>query len=172
MKFFRIIVFLSFALAEQVHATEEIGVQSPSDWSEEQAEIIEVTRFVALAPKEVGFEEYAKLFHPEFTSWHMANGKESLRNKEQYLSLVKDWLGQGNYATYSRVEPISIEVFGDLAYVRQVKEENFFHPDRAPTMFIGQFASLMKKYNGKWTFYRTSFDTRYRGPMPAENTQK
>ena len=44
-------------------------------------------------------------------------------------------------------------------------------PNGEPTMFVGHFASLMKKHNGQWTFYRTSFDTRYRGPMPTQPTQ-
>ncbi|WP_164078388.1 YybH family protein [Alteromonas facilis] len=139
------------------------------DWNKEQLDILELSRWVALAPREAGYNEYAALFHPDFTNWYMAGDKESLRTREQYLSLVKNWLEQGNYATYSKVVPISVDVFGDIAYVRLIKEERFHHPDTPPTQFIGQFASLMKKHNGKWTFYNTSFDTRYRGPLEGSN---
>jgi len=140
------------------------------NWNEEQLKIIELNRWVALAPKQAGYEAYTELFHPNFTNWYMAGDKKSLRSRAEYLALVKEWLDAGNYAIYSKVEPISVEIFGDIAYVRQIKEERFHHPDQPTTQFVGHFASLMKKYNGKWTIYRTSFDTRYRGPLKQENS--
>lgn len=161
---------LTMLFSAQANALESSNTEIPA-WSEEQAEIIAVSRFVALAPKELGFEEYSNLFHPDFTSWYMRGGTESLRTREQYLALVRDWLDEGNYAISSEVNPISIEIFGDIAYVRQVRIERFHNPNGEPTMFVGHFASLMKKHNGQWTFYRTSFDTRYRGPMPTQPTQ-
>lgn len=154
-----LLLLLFQVTASEIHET----------WNEEQSKIIELNRWVALAPKEAGFEAYAELFHPDFTNWYMAGDKESLRTRADYLSLVKDWLEAGNYATFSKVTPISIDIFGDVAYIRQVKEEHFHHSDQAPTKFVGHFASVMKKHKGKWTFYRTSFDTRYRGPMAAES---
>ncbi|BDX05853.1 nuclear transport factor 2 family protein [Planctobacterium marinum] len=158
------LIFGSLFLSSSIAAPDKHSA-SEQNWSEEQLEIIELNRFVALAPKQVGYEAYAELFHPDFTNWYMAGDKKSLRSRAEYLSLVSDWLHAGNYATFSKVDPISIDVLGDLAYVRQVKEEHFYHPDQPPTKFVGHFASLMKKHNGKWTFYRTSFDTRFRGPF-------
>ena len=158
------LIFSSLFLSQSIKASEKHSA-SEENWSEEQLEIIELNRFVALAPKQVGYEAYAELFHPDFTNWYMAGDKKNLRSRAEYLSLVKDWLDARNYATFSKVDPISIDVFGDIAYVRQVKEEHFFHPDQPPTKFIGHFASLMKKHKGKWTIYRTSFDTRFRGPF-------
>ena len=134
-------------------------------WNKEQLEIIELNRWVPLAPKEAGYEAYSNLFHPDYTNWYMAGDKESLSTRSQFLTAVKSWLDAGNYATLSKVEPISVEIYGDIAYVRHLQEEHFHHPDQPPTKFVGQFASLMKKHNGKWTFYRTSFQSRYRGPI-------
>ncbi len=145
------------------------GTESTGNWNKEEQEIIELTRFVALAPKAIGYEAYTEMFHPEFTNWYMKGNQESLRTRDQYLSLVKSWFEAGNYATFSKVVPISVEIFGDVAYVRQLKEEHFHHPDQAPTKFVGQFASLMKKHKGKWTFYRTSFQERYRGPLEGSD---
>ena len=134
-------------------------------WNQDQREIIEVNRWVPLAPKEAGYDAYAALFHPEYTNWYMVGDKETLTTREQFLGGVKRWLDNGNHATYSKVVPISVEVFGDIAYIRHLQEEHFHHPDKAPTMFVGHFASLMKKHKGKWTFFRTSFQHRYRGPI-------
>jgi len=153
-----LIILLVFPL--QVLSAEKVKA-----WSKDQLEIIEVNRWVPLAPKEAGYDAYAALFHPDYTNWYMVGDKESLTTREQFLGGVKKWLDAGNYAIYSKVVPISVEVFGDIAYVRHLQEEHFHHPDKAPSMFVGHFASLLKKYKGKWTFYRTSFQHRYRGPI-------
>lgn len=139
--------------------------ETKENWNKDQLEIIEVNRWVPLAPKEAGYEAYAELFHPDYTNWYMVGDKEMLTTREQFLGGVKRWLDEGNYANFSKVVPISVEIFGDIAYVRHLQEEHFYHPDKAPTMFVGHFASLMKKHKGKWTFYRTSFQHRYRGPI-------
>lgn len=139
--------------------------ETRENWNKDQLEIIEINRWVPLAPKEAGYEAYAELFHPDYTNWYMVGDKEMLTTREQFLGGVKRWLDEGNYANFSKVVPISVEIFGDIAYVRHLQEEHFHHPDKAPTMFVGHFASLMKKHKGKWTFYRTSFQHRYRGPI-------
>lgn len=159
---------LLFALAWVAPATaKEVTAEdaATSNWSQDQREIIELNRWVPLAPKESGYAAYAALFHPDYTNWYMVGDKETLTTREQFLGRVKQWLDAGNYATYSKVVPISVEVFGDLAYVRHLQEEHFHHPDKSPSKFVGHFASLMKKHQGKWTFYRTSFQARYRGPI-------
>lgn len=158
--FYFLLLAIGLTLSSLALADEHI-----ESWNKEQLKVIELNRWVALAPKEAGYEAYKALFHPEFTNWYMAGDKKALRTRSEYLALVKDWLDKGNYATYSKVTPISIDVFGEIAYIRQIKEEHFHHPDQAPTKFIGHFASVMKKHEGKWTFFRTSFETRYRGPM-------
>lgn len=43
-------------------------------WTEDQRAIIEVNRWVPLAPKEAGFDAYAALFHPDYTNWYMVGG--------------------------------------------------------------------------------------------------
>lgn len=160
-----LLIIILAAFMGNVSAKEE-----QTTWNDEQLKIIELTRWLALAPKEAGFDVYAALFHPDYTNWYMAGDKSTLRNRAQYLALVKKWLDAGNHATESEVETISVDVFNDIAYVRQIKKEQFYHPDKTPTKFEGHFASLLKKHNGKWTFFRTSFDTRFRGPIDATPT--
>lgn len=134
-------------------------------WDEDQSQIIEINRWVPLALNEAGWDAYEALFHPDYTNWYMVGDRETLVNRDTFLRGVKRWFDEGNHATYSKVVPISVEIFGDIAYVRHLQEEHFFHPDQPPTMFVGHFASLMKKHQGKWTFYRTSFEARYRGKI-------
>jgi hypothetical protein len=158
-----ILIFFNFSV--QIKAENLVET-----WNKDQLDIIEINRWVPLAPKEAGYEAYAALFHPDYTNWYMVGDKETLTTREQFLAGVKSWLEAGNYSNYSKVVPISVEIFGDIAYVRHLQEEHFYHPDMPPSMFVGHFASLMKRYNGKWTFYRTSFQDRYRGPIVGATT--
>ena len=139
------------------------------NWTKDQLEIIEKNRFVPLALHEAGFDAYASLFHPDYTNWYMMGDHERLTDRETYLNNVKVWFEAGNYANYSKVVPISIEIFGELAYVRHLQEEHFVHPDGRKSKFVGHFASLMKRHEGEWTFYRTSFQERYRGPIDGSD---
>ena len=82
-----------------------------------------------------------------------------------FLNAVKGWFENGNKATFSHVVPISIDIFGDHAYVRHLQEEHFVDEQGGTSKFIGEFASIMKKVDGHWRFYRTSFQQRYRGPI-------
>lgn len=153
----RFALFLSMVSASALASQEQ--------WSQDQAEIIEINRYVPLALKEEGFTAYSELFHPDYVNWYMAGDKNSLLDRKAFLDGVRKWFEAGNYATYSAVVPISIEVMGDLAYVRHLQEEHFLGPGGKKSKFIGQFAGLMKKHQGKWTFYRTSFQERYRGDL-------
>ena len=136
-----------------------------SQWNEEQLAIIELNRWLPLSLDKEGFNAFSEYFHPEYTNWYMKGDKQSLVDRDEYLSRVKAWHDQGNYATKSEVIPISIEVFGDIAYIRFIQVEHFANKEKELTMFIGQFASLLKKHNGRWKMYRTSFQERYRGPL-------
>lgn len=141
---------------------------SASEYSKDELEIIEVNRWVPLALKEAGFEAYTALFHPEYTNWYMRGEEGILTTREQFLTGVKGWFEDGYYANFSEVQPISIDIFGDIAYLRHIQEEHFVHPDGTKSMFKGYFAAIMKKHKGKWTFYRTSFSELYRGKYPRE----
>ncbi|GHF24889.1 hypothetical protein GCM10017044_19560 [Kordiimonas sediminis] len=156
---------VSFVLALLISSTVSVADEAKNVWSKEQQEIIELNRWVAMAPKEAGYEAYAALFHPDYTNWYMEGDQRSIRTRDAYLDAVKSWLDAGNYATYSKIVPVSVDIIGDVAYIRNLAEEHFHHPDQDPTKFVGHFVSLMKKHEGKWTFYRTSFQTRYRGPI-------
>lgn len=142
------------------------------EWTMEQKEIIARNEAVPLVLKEKGFTAYAKMFHPDYTNWYMPGDKDSVRSRENYLDSVKDWFENGNYAIYSKVTPISVEIVGDIAYEQHVQEEHFIDANGNKTKFIGHFSSLMKKYEGKWTFYRTSFQERYRGPLVIGSEKK
>lgn len=128
------------------------GAQS---WNAEQQQLIDINQDIPLKLKRDGFAAYSAQFHPDYTNWYMSNPKPKPR--EEFLGSVKQWFGQGNYATASQLTPISIQIEGETAYMRFVQKEDFIDAKGKKSSFTGLFASLMKKSDGKWLFYATSF---------------
>lgn len=134
-----------------------------SSAAQDRAEIIRLNEYVPLALKAEGFDRYAALFHADYTNWSMSGTKPLTR--AEFLAAVERWFDAGNYATESEVVPVSLELFGDFAYLRHFQKEVFMAPDGKRSAFVGEFASVLKKQDGRWLFYSTSFHTTYRGPV-------
>jgi ketosteroid isomerase-like protein len=127
------------------------------DEARDRDEIRALEEGVALVLANEGFESYAALFHPEYTNW---SGGPNVMEREAFLEAVRGWYDAGNRAVAAEMRPMSIEVLGDLALSRYVLREEF----NDGTVFIGRFASLARRHEGRWKLYRTSFSTVYRGP--------
>lgn len=123
----------------------------------DRAEIEELEGRVALILLVRGFDAFEALFHPDYVNW--ADGR-TLTTREQYLAGVRRWFDQGNHATRTTMRPVSIEVFGDIALSRYRLREDFNNGQS----FVGHFASLARRHEGRWLLYRTNFTTLYRGP--------
>ncbi len=114
-----------------------------------------MNRQVALRLKCDGFEAYSILFHPEYSNWFM--GVLPVRNRTVFLRDIKQWFDARNYAVASEIEPISANIVGDTAYLRLKQTEHFTDTKGTPSNFSFHGMHIMKKYQGKWTFYASSF---------------
>ena len=83
--------------------------------------------------------------------------------RAEFLAGVKQWHAAGNHAVAVHLQPISFEVFGDVALSRYRLREDF----RDGTSFVGRFNSLAKRVSsgegGRWLLFRTQFETEYQG---------
>ena len=151
--------------AGPVTATDDIATSS-----HEQAEIqrvIELEKSVAVVLGEQGFDAFSALFHPAYENW--ANGDKVLK-RQAYLDGVRPWHEAGNKAISTAMDHVSTELFGDLASSRYRLREDFNNGQT----FVGYFTTLAKKHQRRWTLFRTSFTTLYRGDLdqlPAEYQQ-
>lgn len=130
----------------------------------DKEQVQNLEKSVAVVLGEQGFDAYSDLFHPEYNNW--ADGGDVL-DRTAFLAGVRRWYEAGNKAVNTSMQPISIEIFGDLALSRYRLREDF---NNGKT-FVGNFTSLARKHNGKWKLYRTSFTTLFRGAtaeVPAE----
>lgn len=142
------------ALAENHKSAQEVNA-GPQQWNSEQVKLIELNRQVALSLKRDGFEAYSKLFHPNYSNWFMGVLPE--RPRAVFLADVKSWFDAGNYAIDSVVEPISVIIDGNAAYMRLKQTETFIDAKGVKSSFAFNSMNVMKKHQGRWTFYSTTF---------------
>lgn len=130
----------------------------------DEQELLALEGRVALVLGVKGFEDFARLFHPDYSNW--ADGRPPM-SRDAYLAAVARWHGEGNHAVHTEMKPVSTEVFGNIALSRYVLREDFNNGES----FVGRFASLSRRHDGQWKLYRTNFTTLYRGDtkkIPAE----
>lgn len=124
--------------------------------SPDQRAVRELETQVAMVLTRQGFEAYAELFHPDYSNW---TGRSPPIGRAEFLGGVRRWHGAGNHAVAVAVQPISFEVFGDVALSRYRLREDF----KDGSSFVGRFNSLAKREGGRWLLFRTQFETEYQG---------
>ncbi|MGE0040656.1 MAG: nuclear transport factor 2 family protein [Vicinamibacterales bacterium] len=134
--------------------------QAPADPPDDPAAVLALEGGAAMALAEQGFDAYAALFHPDYTNW---SGGERVLDRAAFLAAVRAWYDAGNHAVCAALHPLSVDIAGDIAYSRYLMREEF----NDGTIFVGRFASLARRDDGRWRLYRTSFSTVFRG-APAD----
>lgn len=138
------------------------GFASTAYAQDEEGDVLAMERDLALVLTRDGFAAFASLFHDDFTLW--IDGRETAR--ADYLPPVAAWRAAGNGAISTQMQPVSIDVFGNLALSRYVLRENFIDG----TSFVGRFVSLARRDDGCWQVYRSTVFTLYRGPSEGAPT--
>lgn len=149
-------VTLVIVVAIGVGACRSTAPATQPGTASDEALVLALERDVALVLANEGFAAYAALFHPEYTNW---SGGDAVLDRRGYLDRVRPWYDAGNRAVATAIKPVAIEIIGDLALSQYTLREDFSDG----TAFVGRFASLARRHEGRWTLYRTSFSTVYRG---------
>jgi hypothetical protein len=104
-----------------------------------------------------GWEAYEKTFSKNYQNWHMLG--DEVRNREEYLSLVKQWYDAGNRANDSEVESVAfIPIAKNKVMYLHKQIEKFDLVDTEENVardirFIGIFINE----EGKWKVDFTAF---------------
>lgn len=122
----------------------------------DQRAVRELETGVALVLTKQGFDAYAAHFHPDYSNW---TGRGTPIGRAEFLAGVRQWHAAGNHAVAVQLQPISFEVFGDVALSRYRLREDF----KDGTSFVGRFNSLARREGGRWLLFRTQFETEYQG---------
>ena len=155
-----LLVFLAAMSAGCSAGTDPRPAEGQGDVQADREAVLALEGGAAMVLAEQGFDTYAALFHPEYTNW---SGGDRVLDRAGFLDAVRDWYGAGNRAVCAALQPLSVDIIGDLAYSRYLMREEF----NDGTIFVGRFASLARRADGQWRLYRTSFSTVFRGAPDA-----
>ncbi|NAS29891.1 hypothetical protein GTQ40_02805 [Flavobacteriaceae bacterium R38] len=144
-----IVITLFFGCSQK----EEVYKISEKD----QKEIEALKKSIPLVLANQGWEAYEKLFSKNYQNWHMPGNQ--IRNREDYLSAVKQWYDAGNRATDSEVETIAFIPLSPhkVMYLhKQVEKFNLAENENQTSRDI-RFISIFVKEENEWKVDFTAF---------------
>lgn len=150
-----LILFLSFyaSVSSQEKSQPEIQI-SESD----QKAIENLARDVPLILSNNGWDAYANTFSDDYKNWSMIGDK--VRERKEFLGLVKDWYDKGNRATASTLKSIDFIPLdsSNVLYLYALREEfNAGSNSLKENARDIRFVAIYRKVDGKWKNSFTAF---------------
>ncbi len=148
------VVLIVFILLFSCSQKEEVYKISEKD----KIEIETLKKNIPLILAKQGWEAYEKKFSKNYKNWHMLG--DQVRNREEYLSLVKQWYDAGNRANDSEVVSIDfIPIAKNKVMFLHKQIERF---DLVDTKEEGasrdiRFIGIFIKEDGEWKVDFTAF---------------
>ncbi|CAM1347387.1 hypothetical protein [Tenacibaculum crassostreae] len=104
-----------------------------------------------------GWKSYEKKFSKNYQNWYMLG--DQVRNREEYLSLVKQWYDAGNRANDSEVESVAFIPIAKnkVMYLhKQVEKFDIVNTEKKVSRDI-RFIGIFIKEKGEWKVDFTAF---------------
>ena len=124
---------------------------------EDKKEIEALKKNIPLILANEGWEAYEKKFSKNYQNWHMLGNQ--VRNREDYLFLVKQWYDAGNRANDSEVESIAFIPIAKnkVMYLhKQIERFDLVDTEEKVSRDI-RFIGIFVKEEGEWKVDFTAF---------------
>lgn len=124
---------------------------------EDKKEIEALKKNIPLILANEGWEAYEKTFSKNYQNWHMLG--DEVRNREEYLSLVKQWYDAGNRANDSEVESVAFIPIAKnkVMYLhKQIEKFDLVDTEENVARDI-RFIGIFIKEDGEWKVDFTAF---------------
>ena len=117
-----------------------------------------LARDVPMILSNEGWDAYANTFSDDYKNWSMIGDK--VRERKEYLGLVKDWYDKGNRATGSSLESIDFIPIdsSNVLYLYALREEfNSSNDSSKDNKRDIRFVAIYRKIDGLWKNSFTAF---------------
>lgn len=137
---------LVFALLAPIPLTAQ---EAARQWTPEQLEVIET---MEQGPVDIAddFEGWTRAYATSWTYWRL--GAEEIRDRETHLRLVRDFVAQGNRVLGFSLDPVDVQILGDVAVVRANAREVIRDPEGARRVILYSTVSLLGRRAGAWVY--------------------
>jgi hypothetical protein len=117
---------------------------------QDKKEIEALKRNIPMVLANEGWEAYEKLFSKNYQNWSMIG--DELRQRDEFLLLVKDWYEAGNKAIGSEVESIGFIPLAEnkVLYLSKQTESFSVQNSGESTLRDIRFVSVFVKEEGMW----------------------
>lgn len=147
---FTVMVIVFFGCTQQ--STENYTISE-----KDKKEIEALKKNIPLILANEGWEAYEKKFSKNYKNWHMLG--DQVRNKEDYLALVKQWYDAGNRANDSEVKSeafITIAKNKVMYLHKQIERFDLVDTEVNVSRDI-RFIGIFIKEEGEWKVDFTAF---------------
>lgn len=123
----------------------------------DKKEIETLKKNIPLILANQGWEAYEKKFSKNYKNWHMLG--DQVRDREEYLSLVKEWYDAGNRPNDSEVESLAFIPIAKnkVMYLhKQIERFDLVEAEQKVTRDI-RFIGIFIKEDGEWKVDFTAF---------------
>lgn len=123
----------------------------------DKKEIETLKKNIPLILANEGWEAYEKKFSKNYKNWHMLG--DQIRNRDEYLSLVKQWYDAGNRANDSEVESVDFIPIAKnkVMYLhKQIEKFDLVDTEDKVARDI-RFIGIFIKEEGEWKVDFTAF---------------
>lgn len=147
------VMLIVFTLFFGCSQKEEVYKISEKDKKEIEA----LKKNIPLILANEGWEAYEKIFSKNYQNWHMLG--DEVRNREEYLSLVKQWYDTGNRANDSEVESVAFIPIAKnkIMYLhKQIEKFDLVDTEENVARDI-RFIGIFIKEDGEWKVDFTAF---------------
>lgn len=124
----------------------------------DKKEIEALKKSIPLVLANEGWEAYEKIFSKSYQNWHMLGNQ--VRNRSEYLSLVKQWYDAGNRANDSEIESIAFIPLAKnkVMYLHKQIERFDLVNEKSKTVSRDiRFIGIFIKEDGRWKVDFTAF---------------
>ena len=118
-------------------------------FSDEEVAVAKFWQDMGPTLRDKGIEAYAERYHEDFRHWDIA-GSGRMSTKE---GAIRAWSGfheAGHRVTCTHVEPITIDIEGDLAFARLLYEQTDTYADGRVSTSLFRMVDVFKRYGDTW----------------------
>ncbi len=124
------------------------------EWSAKQKDVLNSVEKYTAANLQGNVKEVMSYFHPKFSGWDYA--QTNPLNKDAANKIIED-IFKNNKITKFEVEPLEIQVEGNIAILHLNYEEILRDSTGKETISSGRWSATMLKQDNKWLFMSWSW---------------
>lgn len=158
----------------------EASTEVESPFSSEELEVAQFWEDMGPVLRDEGVAAYTKRYHDDFRHWDI-QGSGRIGNKESAAKFWGKFHEDGHRITCTYVEPVTVDVVGDISVARLIYEQTDQYADGNESTGLWRMVAVFKRMGDSWQVLGTNLittepaaddDEGYHPHCPGEKSQQ